>query len=270
MARYAGFTQITTSLILFLCCTFILAALLNINFHVKANDTHFSGMNCNQCHLTSTNQINANNAQLLIDRQEVLCAGCHSDAIKASHPSGMVPSFVTSSLFPLDWKGELTCSSCHEVHNSQAHYKRTLKTGKQYCLQCHDSAFFNHMLDKGDSLVHSYDEDNLPASVQVLLDTQSKKCLSCHQKQTREFLVGLNKNGVVNHNNSAMSHPIARDYKKASEYGGYHPLSRLDNNIHLPEGKLACTSCHLSYTSQHGQLLQTASGSSLCFKCHDL
>jgi len=270
MHRFAGFIQITTSFILLLSVLAITAVLLIIDYHVQANDTHFTNMSCSQCHLTTSNQITAENSHLLIDRQEILCAGCHKDAIQASHPSGLIPSFTINRQFPLDWKGELTCSSCHDVHNSQAGYKRTLMRGKQYCLQCHKVSFFNLMLDKGDSLVHSYDEDNLPVAVQALLDTQSKKCLSCHEKQTKEFLVGLNKYGIINHVSSSMNHPIARDYKKASEYGGYHPLSRLDKNIHLPDGKLGCTSCHLSYTSEHGQLVQTTSGSSLCFKCHDM
>lgn len=268
MKKYNGFTRGTTLISLLSLLSLLTTFWF---FNLKANDTHFANMSCNQCHLTSTNEITAENAGKLIGTQERLCSKCHENAMKTSHPSGMVPSFKTSDEFPLDWKGELTCSSCHDVHNTFANYRRSMDTGKQYCFKCHQQSFFAKMLDNGSSLVHTFDEDYLPVEVQATLDAQSKKCLSCHQKQTKEFIVGLNSRGVVNHVSSSVSHPIGRSYDQAFKYGGYHPVSRLNSQIHLPDGKLGCLSCHQGYTSIHGQLVQaTGGGSSLCFMCHDM
>ena len=209
-------------------------------------------------------------AVLLVNNQEVLCAQCHAESIKTSHPSGLIPNQLTPNEFPLDWKGELTCSSCHDVHGNKPGLSRTDKTGKEYCLSCHEESFFYQMVDQGDSLVNPVNETNLPMIIRESLDPLTKKCLSCHEKQTKAYVVKLNRYGILEHSSSSLSHPIGRSYEKAMNYGGYRPISQLDKNIILPDGKISCLSCHKNYSSEHGELVVSKQGSQLCFQCHDI
>ena len=44
--------------------------------------------------------------------------------------------------FPLDWKGDMTCSTCHNVHASDPVKLRVKRQGKALCQSCHDPDFF--------------------------------------------------------------------------------------------------------------------------------
>jgi len=73
---------------------------------------------CASCHMAGADTTDAN-ASMLISSQEQLCGGCHANALKMSHRSGFTPpqGKVIPADYPLDWKGDLTCSTCHEVHS---------------------------------------------------------------------------------------------------------------------------------------------------------
>jgi len=250
--------------------TLVLLALFWSLSSVSNIPEHFQHMSCTSCHLSSQPKGSEKESVLLINSQEVLCGKCHAQVIKTSHPSGLIPRKRTPKEYPLDWKGELTCSSCHHIHGNQPGLLRTNKRGKEHCLSCHEMSFFGQMADKGASLVEKTDDSRLPSQVREALDPLTKKCLSCHEKQTKAYLVSLNRYGILEHNSSSMSHPIGRSYEKAETFGGYRPQSQLDEKIILPDGKISCLSCHKNYSSEHGKLIETKQGSRLCFLCHDL
>ena len=37
-----------------------------------------------------------------------------------------------------------------------------------------------------------------------------------------------------------------------------------------PDGGIGCVSCHAGYSAEHGGLVLPATGSGLCYACHDL
>ncbi|MBF0629145.1 MAG: cytochrome c3 family protein [Magnetococcales bacterium] len=237
-----------------------------------ALNPHLGSSLCPECHLTD--QVSPDQARMLVTSQEKLCLKCHPKSTQASHPSGFMPLKTPPTPFPLDWKGELTCSSCHLIHGSVPGLLRSADRGAAFCHNCHAPSFFERMPDHGSSLVLSghlaASRDDHPG---VELDPFSLQCLSCHDEKNGNApqRVGMRLDGLLRHGGSSgLSHPVGRPYDKATSFGGYHPQSRLPTAVALPDGKVGCISCHQGYTKNHGRLTVDNQGSALCLSCHDL
>lgn len=231
--------------------------------------THLDNANCAGCHLAGKG-VTAQQAGLLIASQEVLCAKCHPASIQMSHPSGFEPKKTPPEGYPLDWKGDLTCSTCHDIHGSGRGLPRGAKAGKELCMTCHDADFFRRMRAGGPSLLVGHLGSGVDKNARTL-DVYSLQCMQCHAKNANPRLVtGVDRNGVVRHASQSMNHPIGASYGKAGKFGGYRPRSALDPKLLLPEGKLSCVSCHEGYKLKHGKLVITKEHSALCYACHDL
>jgi predicted CXXCH cytochrome family protein len=230
-----------------------------------ATGTHLAGSQCTSCHLANE-PIQKENARILKAGQELLCAGCHENAIKVSHPSGFYVERPLPEDFPKDWKGDLTCSTCHDVHGSTPGLMRVAERGAGLCTQCHEAAFFEAMRDGAASIMHSghLTTPQIPGSE---LDAYSLKCMECHINKAEAPSVLVN-NEVIRHTSSSVNHPIGTQYEKASGYGGYRAAVLLDPAILLPEGRLSCVSCHTGYSKEHGKMVKPAGD--LCFECHDI
>ncbi len=87
--------------------------------------TH-DGMDCVNCHLPH----GADNSALLVRTDSGLCAGCHEQAHKATHPVG--PEVID----PRTGK-PVTCMSCHQLHGSDFPFYLPLNPDMELCLQCH-------------------------------------------------------------------------------------------------------------------------------------
>jgi len=223
---------------------------------------------CISCHLAGQGTTKANAAQLTTG-QEALCGQCHRGALELSHPSGFRPKRNLPAAYPLDWKGDMTCSSCHNVHEGKAGLIRGDKIGKEMCLSCHDSSFFVQMADKGVSL---HQIGHLSAKTSQLkreLDPYSIQCLDCHMSSGDAPQVQVDSQGVLRHS-GGVNHPVGSDYEKASRSGVYKSISQLRNGINLPGGKVSCVSCHIGYSKKHGALVMSNTGSALCLECHDI
>jgi predicted CXXCH cytochrome family protein len=248
-------------------------ASLGIMHQVRSADpAHLLQSECISCHL-SQGDVSPENAHKLIADQEKLCETCHPRAQLASHPSGITPTQTLPLGFPLDWKGEMTCSTCHLIHGHQAGLMRTELRGRDYCYLCHEEAFFDRMADGGVTLMVS---GHLVATASAIpantgnIDEFSLQCMLCHAEQEGTLRVSINDLGVMDHASKGLNHPVGVDYVNAAQSGGYHPVTSLPEVIQLPEGRISCISCHQSYSQQHGQLVADTKGSQLCFHCHDL
>ncbi len=230
---------------------------------------HLSDSRCSQCHLSD--QVTPDRAKSLLASQEKLCVSCHPKAIQLSHPSGFFPNRLLPQTFPLDWKGELTCSSCHEIHGKKPGLMRSMARGGAFCHECHDDAFFNRMPDHGASMVASGHLDAREKQPAVNLDAYSLQCLGCHDEKGSNIpQVGLDGSGVMRHIGTSLSHPIGRLYANSISFGGYRPAANLPAVIVLPDGKIGCVSCHEGYSKKHGGLTVDNRGSALCLTCHDM
>ncbi len=230
---------------------------------------HLADSHCSNCHVAQSD-INANNAKLLVASQEKLCSSCHKDAIRNSHPSGFKPEMKIPSPYTVDWKGEITCSSCHHVHNLINRMNRSEYKGKDYCLSCHKPTFFEQMADKGTSLVGMGHLDARSSEENLLVDRFTLQCIACHSKLEGILNVDLANQGLIKHGGSGGSHPVGMLYQESALYGGYRPIEKLNTKIELPDGKVGCTSCHEGYSKSHGSLVIKMAGSQLCMECHDI
>lgn len=230
---------------------------------------HPSGTTCSACHLAGTDADQTQSGRL-IAAQEALCVKCHARAVEFSHPSGFAPRRPLPVDFPLDWKGDLTCSTCHLVHARAPGLLRGKKRARDFCLSCHDQGFFNNMKDEGSSLVISGHLDIGRGRGTIDIDAHSLHCLGCHaSSHSAGGSVSVGQNGVLRHSSGSAPHPIGRSYRDASRRGGFHPEQQLaQKKIRLSDGKISCISCHEVYKKDHGKLVASVDRSALCLSCH--
>ncbi len=230
---------------------------------------HLMDQKCSNCHLAGQS-VDPAQARRIIGSQEMLCGICHKNVKKMSHPSGFAPRTKPPADLPLDWKGDMTCSTCHDIHGSKPGLIRGDRRGKALCMVCHDAKFFASMKDGGVSLQQSghviADMAQLAKNTQI--DALSLQCMGCHNNQGDAGGIQVTATGLVRHNSGGANHPIGMDYPTMSS--GFKSKSMLPTAIWLPNGKLSCVSCHQPYKKEHGQLVVTNSGSLLCIQCHSL
>jgi predicted CXXCH cytochrome family protein len=229
---------------------------------------HLMKEDCAGCHLGKP--VVPQQAGMLVGSQEALCGRCHPTAIKLSHPSGFQPRNKPAELYPLDWKGDLTCSTCHEVHGSKPGLMRGSKLGKELCLACHDADFFKKMRDGGASLMVGHLSRGIDVNAPTL-DVYSRQCMECHGRSGDPRLAtSIDRNGVARHSGSSLNHPVGANYQKAVAFGGYRQRQLVEKKLQLPNGLVSCVSCHQGYRKDHGKLVIGKEQSKLCYECHDL
>jgi predicted CXXCH cytochrome family protein len=230
---------------------------------------HPANMPCEACHLAG-NSVRPEQAHLLIATQEKLCATCHQNLAQVSHPSGFPPRTKLHADYPADWKGDLTCSTCHEVHGKTPGIMRGKRRGRELCLACHDAQFFAHMRDQGNSMTGSGHLEAGNAMADTRLDSYSRQCMACHGAKGDGDAPSVDRNMIVRHGATSLNHPIGANYAKAMKFGGYRKISQISKKILLPGGLVSCVSCHEGYSKTHGKLVIPRAKSALCFECHDL
>lgn len=231
---------------------------------------HLEQSDCASCHMAGKS-VTPQLATMLLSSQEALCARCHPAALQVSHPSGIQPRAVPPPGYPLDWKGDLTCSTCHEIHGKGHGLIRGALAGRQLCLACHAADFFKTMRDGGASLTSGHLAPAPTSGALAALDPYSRRCMECHgTSATPRLVTSVDRNGVVRHASQSVNHPIGMSYQKAAAFGGYRPRAQVERKLLLPDGKMSCISCHGGYQKEHGKLNVVMTNSTLCFECHNL
>lgn len=230
---------------------------------------HLAGIECGVCHAAG-NEVDRAQASHLVAPEETLCTRCHERALQFSHPTGFAPGRTLPAAYPLDWKGNLTCSTCHLPHDPEPGLLRGVKHAKEFCLACHDEAFFSRMKDSGMSLVISGHMNIHNGRGTVDIDPLSLQCLGCHvDSHGTSGSVSVGRNGILNIVRGTAPHPVGRNYRDASKRGNFRPeYEVLQKKIVLPDGKVSCVSCHEAYTKDHGRLVASLNRSALCLSCH--
>ena len=241
---------------------------LSIAFtYATSKTTHPPKMPCESCHLAG-DQVTQNTAHQIIATQKSLCSQCHQNILEISHPSGFAPVRPLPVEYPLDWKGDLTCSSCHAVHHDGPGKIRGGLIGRDHCLSCHDEEFFTAMADSGLSIQQtghlSVNTEPLPGS----LDVYSMYCLGCHFGDGHAASVETGTRGILRYDDKFVTHPVGGLYADALARGIVYPAALLPDAILLPDGRVSCVSCHVGYAEVHGQLVISNKGSALCLTCH--
>lgn len=233
-----------------------------------------AGQHCQVCHLTSTGDAARGETMLFTTDLVSMCVPCHRDAQAMSHPVNFPASRGVPAPFVTDWRGWITCVTCHRFHDNRfGLYLRAGWRGKELCFKCHDMAFFRRMKDTGESLRRAHlsqraGKDDLA----LALDGASLACLDCHDGSvTVEMAANIRGSAAMAYVSRSSSHPIGMDYRAAArDAASYHPVESLPPEVALPSGKVGCVSCHAPYKDRHGQLALSNARSGLCMSCHKL
>ncbi|HBG47356.1 MAG TPA: hypothetical protein DDW94_10265 [Deltaproteobacteria bacterium] len=207
-----------------------------------------------------------------------MCTGCHASELELSHPVDLNPSMQVPANLPLDWKGAVTCVTCHPVHN-EGHGPFRLRSrlsGQGFCMLCHsDIESELHKVSLG--AAHAAGSSSMKYVELELggtLDELSLKCLACHDALTGRdaFVERRFSDGAFFHNRGVigLSHPIGVSYIEARRkyHGAYKPVNELPREIKLFGGNVGCGSCHNPYSKRHFSLVMSNEGSALCLACH--
>jgi predicted CXXCH cytochrome family protein len=225
-------------------------------------DRHL-GSRCESCHLAGSD-VTPETARRLTTTQERMCGRCHEGGVEASHPTGFAPERPLPAAFPLDWKGEVTCSTCHDIHEAAPGRLRVAENGRAFCLSCHNAEFFESMPEAGLSLMASghLDARTEPTSS---IDPYSMQCIQCHEDRMSLPGDGIRGTFSVSNGTGMMNHPIGA--MVGLRMGGRWGSGGSGGTVLLPGGKVSCVSCHRAYSRQHGALAEQEPA--LCLHCHD-
>lgn len=207
-----------------------------------------------------------------------MCNSCHSAEQELSHPVGMKPSMNVPQAMPLDWKGEMTCLTCHTAHKRGfgGFHLRTPATGVGFCVLCHgDLDEQLHKVSVGSAHVGEASTQSAAGWEPFEgLDDLSLRCLACHDAITaKDSLVenlSIKRDIFHNSNSIGVSHPIGVSYfeTRRKYRGAYRPVEKLPKQIKLFNGIVGCATCHNPYSKRHDELVMSNEGSALCLGCH--
>ena len=260
-------------------------------------DPHGKKDQCQSCHLDppsdemkppdpaapSVAQSTEAQYPLRYERERIVCERCHSAPKKQSHPVEIVPMRPTPTGWPLDAKGRIMCSTCHESHaaNDKAGARRHLLRGKaegaRFCQECHQGASPGKIREWHMHVTQSaHDKVKASKPSSGKLDHLSTRCLECHDG-TLASNVGAHTGKRGLSIGKASSHPVGVRYpmvpgniisgKRSSNLRGF---SSVDKRIRLFDGKVGCGSCHNPYSKNEKFLVIDPKGGRLCRSCHDM
>jgi predicted CXXCH cytochrome family protein len=244
---------------------------------------HAMKTDCSGCHLRAPAPGEAG-TNLFVTDIETLCLRCHVEVrVTMSHPLGVKPTFELPSDMPLDWKGELTCTTCHLMHSTDDNrfyfsnkFLRRNSTGKAFCLECHQNNFLSNR-SMGHSVAQNgahYTPQDSPQDDNKI-DESSTSCLTCHDGSLAQDEGGgivERSAGIWRHGGAGnrSSHPLGVSYSRAfmENPRAYRQMAALPATVRLPEGKVECVSCHNLYSQNEYLLTVSNERSRLCLTCH--
>jgi len=199
--------------------------------------------------------------------QERACSQCHTGVVEASHPTGFTPHRSLPSQYPLNARGEMTCTTCHDMNNGGEIRNEAGRSVEEFCESCHSASFFAGMKDSGRSILSSghLSVDKKPSGT---ADNYSLQCMTCHMDSASVSDVRVASLRAFSSGGSGTkNHSIGSEYRYFSMQKDYNPASSLSEAILLPDGKVSCLSCHKVYTAKHGE---PTVARNLCSECHAL
>lgn len=232
-----------------------------------ASARHLEQADCATCHLAGS-ATRSENAQLLLGTQKQLCTACHEKSVRLSHRNGFPAKAYAPGVFPLDWKGELVCSTCHLIHAPLDKMLRGGKRGKEFCLGCHRPQFFSELAAGGARTPGRSRDGVRYEALGEELDDGSLACVKCHMTQPGRLEVWVDPALVVRHGtDSPYDHPLGR-IETPNPVLGTHLLGRA-GKVQFVQNAMSCLSCHDQGGKPHGKPLPTINKEGLCRECHE-
>jgi predicted CXXCH cytochrome family protein len=260
-----------------------LAVLLAV-YAIEQDPHNFPASRCGSCHEKDA----AGN--ILEHRMTApiteLCRECHEKIIKSvyMHPVNVKPRrVIVPNDMPLSSYGDITCSTCHDVHGTyftvygtQSYYLRRGETGRAFCSICHKDAGFPRAGHRGILGEAHFRSKYIATDPSQEIDSMSKNCISCHDGSfatSATIKAGYWSHGEELISNDMGSHPIGIDYEAARvsrrrSLSDLRPMAMVDPRIRFFDGRIGCGSCHDPYSTIEKQLVMSDINSRLCLACH--
>jgi len=253
----------------------VIVAFAGYVYSVRTDYHDFEGR-CLDCHLTRPKT--GERKLTLVKDVTYMCDSCHSDVENLSHPVDVKPSMKVPDIFPLDWKGGVTCITCHRAHKrgyGDSHL-RVRAQGQGFCMFCHSSIKEDlHTVGAGSAhVINTFKSVYRPGEFPiVVLDELSLKCMACHDATFADETLVENRAMTLSYHDAnaiGLSHPVGVSYLEAKRkyHGAYTNVEDLPPQIKLFNGTVGCGSCHSPYSGEHAQLVMSNDGSKLCLACH--
>ena len=239
---------------------------------------------CSSCHV-SKNPSGAQSRQMIAPITMLCSSNCHEKIFTEGymHPVDVRPQQVNvPDDMPLSRSGELTCSSCHDVHaeyytpyGAPTHYLRRQEAGKAFCKICHTSFSASRSGHKSTLGEAHFRSQYVMIDSSFGIDAMSKNCISCHDgsfASSATIMAGRWSHERSFVKNDRNSHPIGVNYETVRFNRGsktdLRPSSQVDRRIRFFNGKVGCGSCHDPYSRLHKKLVMSDEHSKLCLSCH--
>jgi len=205
---------------------------------------------------------------------------------ESNHPVHVVPSEAIE--IPQDWPlevdGSITCLTCHtkvpSLDGSPSPQLRDFDGPRaesaRFCGRCHGrdgGRQARNMHWTAMRSAHIRDEDSYHTRRSTRLDTESRRCLGCHDGvNAKESRNTLGMSVVRSLDDLKTSHPVGVDYpdrQTQRQTGQYRQATALPHQVRLPNGKVSCVSCHNLYSKERHLLTVPMERSALCVTCHN-
>jgi predicted CXXCH cytochrome family protein len=240
---------------------------------------------CSLCHV-SNNPSGSQARQMTLPITMLCSSNCHDKIFSEGymHPVDIRPQFVTIPAdMPVSRSGELTCSTCHDVHadyftpyGTSTHFLRRQEAGKAFCKICHRSLDIPRSGHKASLTEAHFRSQYIVTSSSMELDPMSKNCISCHDGSFAKSATIMAGSWTHQRNfvrNDRGSHPIGMNYEttrmsKAKSKTDLKPIHAVDRRIRFFDGRVGCGSCHDPYSTLHKKLVMSDEHSKLCLSCH--
>lgn len=258
----------TTPKILIIILILIISGIIVYSFN-NTPPHKFKEGQCSFCH------VNYEPPFYFRDNITTLCNYCHGKRNVLSHIVSVKPPMQIPEEFHLDSNGEMTCTTCHNIHmnntdpvtGERTFLLRVDLRGREFCDTCHVNTM--GVVEAGKPSTHA---DILETAhfgfytggVQFI-DRVSLDCMGCH-----EGIIASNAPVAIKAGHSIGGmHRIGINYMKAFRKNKELRSPRsLSPDIKLFEGKVGCTSCHNPFNLTRHKLSMSNEESKLCFECH--
>jgi predicted CXXCH cytochrome family protein len=195
------------------------------------------------------------------------CAACHRLDPGLSHPVDMRPERSLPEWLPLDDRGRLTCTTCHEpVSPSHVEGGVTIEAtlrapAESLCTACHDPFAANRTDLHGSATGRAHLQRGHDVEEGLDFDRETAMCLSCHDGSVASDPGSEPGTGPP----FISGHPIGVAYRNESSF---RPLESVNPRIRLFDDRIGCGSCHSVFAGSRYLLTVSNQRSALCLSCH--
>ncbi|MDM8567464.1 cytochrome c3 family protein [Candidatus Halobeggiatoa sp. HSG11] len=251
---------------------------------VKVGDKKVKQVTCDTCHDVHDSQINTASLIKQVKNQAALCKTCHADYYsknkKAAHKKGIHPVDIKLEK-PVkigDKKiKQVTCDTCHSVHNGQvntASLTKQVKNKAKLCKTCHADYY-----SKGKKSAHKKGIHPVDIKLEKPVKIGEKKikqvtCDTCHSVHNGQVnTASLRIKDEVKLCKTCHDRQHADNSKDAKEKN-IHPVNiTLDKAITIGKKstkKITCKTCHSMHQGKTNTpaLVQQHTDGQLCDSCH--